>query len=69
MKYALEMASAGMINVPKFHKHRLGFKKLLGGYTYRHTDTHAGSKVISYAYFHFVFQNREKRLKIYFFPT
>jgi hypothetical protein len=25
--------------------------------------------VISYAYFHFVFQNREKRLKIYFFPT
>jgi hypothetical protein len=40
-KYAVEMGSGAMMNVPSFIKIGSGIQKLLGGgggYTYRHTD-------------------------------
>jgi hypothetical protein len=43
MKYTVGMGSDAMIYIPSFIKTGSGFQKLLGGYTYRHTD----SKVIS----------------------
>jgi hypothetical protein len=47
MKYAVEMASGSTLYerrcIPNFIKICLNFRKLLGGYTCRHTD----SKIIS----------------------
>jgi hypothetical protein len=39
LKYAVEMASGGMIYIPSFIKIGSGIQKLIGGYTYRHTQT------------------------------
>jgi hypothetical protein len=44
MKYAIEMASGGMIYIPGFIQIGSGMQKFLcvgggGGYTYRHTGT------------------------------
>jgi hypothetical protein len=38
MKYAVELASGGMIYIPSFMKFGIGFQKVgRGRYTYRHT--------------------------------
>jgi hypothetical protein len=38
MKYAVEIGSGDMIYIPSFTMTGSGIQKLIGGYTYRHTD-------------------------------
>jgi hypothetical protein len=46
MNYAVEMGSGAMTYTPSFIKIGSDIQKLMGGYTYRHTDRRF---VISYA--------------------
>jgi hypothetical protein len=39
MNYGVEMDSGAMIYIPDFIKTGSGIQKLLGEYTYRHTDS------------------------------
>jgi hypothetical protein len=38
MEYAVKVASCGMISIPSFMNIGKRIQKLLGGYTYRHTN-------------------------------
>jgi hypothetical protein len=51
MKYAIHIAVGDMINIPSFIKTGSGVKKLFGGDTYTHVQTHTNSESISLSYF------------------
>jgi hypothetical protein len=59
MKYAVEMGSAAMIYIRKFHKDWFRHSKVDGGGGFRHIDIQHGARISLLSFF---FQNKESKL-------